>query len=503
MTIVDHNAALPPSYLPTADQVTVLVNGTPLRVVRYSHFDVPIYFVHASLPNGQDHEVAVTVKRYQNNYRLHPQRLGIVLSPRQLKQPVRFTVRGQPHLVFESDGLGYLLLAFDPLHPVPTGPGVVHASALGVHPDASQVQTKALQAAFDNPAVRTLVLPVGIYRSGDLRLRSGLQLYLASGAVLKASDNPADLGDPSLEGWHRQRATFIHARGAADITITGHGHIDGNRAGLDLARYYKGLVQFADCRNVLMDGPVFSDPCNWNTHLRACEDVVVRRLKVLNNRPILVCINTDGVNPDCSRRVTIEHCLMHTGDDAVAVKSCDHGDDLLRDVADITVTDLLAINNSSTAKIGTETCAAVMERICFRRIDAVRTARLCVIDAFDHAHIRDVLFEDCHVAHVDTNRKDGVATDRLIDVQAPATSWRKIAGKSRISNVRLHNISSSEPTCCVVVGRDADHRVTGIELVNVTMAGQPLSPGDVTTNAFADLHTRPEPAPLAPGKEGS
>jgi hypothetical protein len=35
--LADHNASLPAGYLATADQVSVQVDGRPLRVVRYSH----------------------------------------------------------------------------------------------------------------------------------------------------------------------------------------------------------------------------------------------------------------------------------------------------------------------------------------------------------------------------------------------------------------------------------------------------------------------------------
>lgn len=481
-SLLDHNAALPTGYLPTADQVIVTINHEPVRVVRYSHFDVPLYFVHVSLPEGSDHDVRVQVKRHHNTWSLHPARLGIAVVPDQ--RALRFTVRDHPHLVFECDGLGYLMLAFDPPQDVPAGPGVLSAEALGIVPDASRVQTAAIQAALDRvsttPELHTLVLPPGLYRAGDLRLPSDCRLHLASGAVLKASDRADDMGDPRLGGWDPQRACFIHAHDARHLAITGHGHIDGNRAVLDLQRYYKGLVRLVGCQHVLLDGPVLSDPCNWNTTLRNCQDVLARRLKVLNNRPLINCINTDGINPDGSSRVTIEHCLMHTGDDAVAVKSSLRGDDLPNNVADITVTDLLAINNSTTAKIGTETCAKVMERISFRRIDAVRTARLCGIDAFDEAHIHDVVFEDCHVHHLDDRRGDR----RVIDLHAPAEAWRSIGGKSRISNVTLRNISSSEPGRCVLTGRDAEYSVKDVRFFNVTVAGREVTRDDLACNAF-------------------
>lgn len=489
--IKDHNAILPPGYLPTANQVAVTVDGVPLRVVRYQHFDVPICFVHASLPEAVEHEVAVSVRRYQSWCRVYPDRLGVGrLSPeKKAKKPVAFRIRGNPYAVFESDGLGYLVLAFDPLQPEPAGDAVLNAAELGIRPDPDRVQTAALQAALDrvsaDPQRDTLLLPAGLYRSGDLRLSANCRLHLASGAVLKASDHARDIGDPALPGWDRKRACFISATGAENIAITGHGHLDGNRAVLDLDRYYRQMIALTGCRNVRLEGPVFSDPCNWNTHLRDCEDVLARRLKILNNRPLMVCINTDGINPDSCRRVAIEQCVMHTGDDAVAVKSSDRGDGPPPDVADITVTDLLAINNSTTAKIGTETCAAVMERIRFERIDAVRTARLCVIDAFDRAHVREVVFNDCRVHQLDTLRADSVATGYVIELQAPAQAWRPIAAQGKISGVTLTDIVSDTPGRCAVRGQSDERGVVDVSLERVQFGGMPLTPTDIECGPHA------------------
>ena len=303
-----------------------------------------------------------------------------------------------------------------------------------------------------DPDLHTLLLSPGWYRSGDLHLRSNCRLHLAGGAVLQASDRADDIGDPAHGGFHHRRAAFINALSAHDLSITGHGHIDGNRKVLDNQGYYRDMVSLKGCRSLRIDGPVFSGSCNWNTHLRGCEDVLVNRLKVLNNRPQIGFINTDGLNPDCCRRVTIQHCLMHTGDDAVAVKSCGDEDGWLGDVADITVTDLLAINNSATAKIGTETCAARMERIRFERIDAVRTARLCVIDGFDLAAISDVTFRDMHLNRLDTSRPGSESDGRLIDLHASAPTWREVKGRSRIENVLFQNIHSEVHGRCLLTG---------------------------------------------------
>ncbi len=435
--LTDHNAALPAGHLHTADQAVVRVDGAELRVVRYGQFDVPLYFVHASLPEG-GHRVEVTIKRHHTRAAVHPKRLGIKVDAGERRR-LAFTIRDNPHLVVECDGLGYLFLAFDPLMEEPAGPGILSAVDAGIDSSSAAVQTEVLQAAIDrvsaDEGLHTLLIPAGLYRTGDLHLKGDCRIHLAGGAVLKASDSVADFQELETVGSDGTRHCMINARDAANVAVTGHGHIDGNRAVLDLGRYFNGMVKLDRCRNVSFEGVVLSDSCGWNTHFYACEDVLARRVKVLNNRPLVNCINTDGINPNACRRVRIDHCLMHTGDDAVAVKSCSWRRDMhpgheamMQDTADITVTDLLAVNNSTTAKIGTETDSALMENITFRRIDAVRTSRLCGIDAFDNSLVRNVRFEDCHVHHFD----DTMTDRRLIDLNTPAEAFREIIGKSRI-----------------------------------------------------------------------
>ena len=113
----------------------------------------------------------------------------------------------------------------------------------------------------------------------------------------------------------------------------------------------------------------------WNT-TPGCEGVDVKRLKIINNRPRQDCLNTDGLT-GWNTKIRIDHCLFHTGDDIFAVKSTDYGIEPA-DCCDITVSRLLAINNSATAKIGTETLGARMGN-SLSDIFAVHTARLVVL----------------------------------------------------------------------------------------------------------------------------
>jgi hypothetical protein len=448
-------------------------------VLRYSTLDEPVYFVHASLPeDGSERELAIIIKRKHKVARLFSSTGEVALSDSpSVKQPWKTRISGNPHFCMECDGLGYIFFAFDPAAAVPSDADAITSSELGISPDGQSLNTTELQQAIDQVSesvdLKHLVLEAGHYRIGDILLKSGVHLHLCSGAVLQASDRGADIGDPSMPGHGRGRACLVEAHGATDIGIIGHGHIDGNRSKLDLDRYFKGMMVLTGCSDVRIEGPIFSDACGWNTTPRHCRNVLVRRLKIMNNRPKTSCINTDGCNPDGCQNVHIDHCMFHTGDDAVAVKSTNYGGEA-KDCCDIRVTDLIAVNNSSTAKIGTETMANRMERISFERIFAVRTTRLAALDAFDYAHLSDIRWTDCGVHFLDDDWVDAY----LVDLQAPpeTKAFRSIPAKATATKLRLEGIHSEGPAVARLWSRQDDgvDAITDVSASNLTAAGKSI-----------------------------
>lgn len=476
-TLIDHNAALPNSYLPTADQIEIAIDGEAVRVVRYHTFDEPCYLVHVSWPDdAQSHELEFRIKRKYHQADLLGMDGPVALTKGGARgRSLVANVTGQPYLCLACDGIGYVFVAVDPAQSLPQGDGVLTAADTGLLPDAETVQTDAFQAAIDqvsaSDALTTLVLGPGHYRTGDFYLKSNVRLHLASGAVLQASDHAADIGDPTLGGHAKGRACLVQAIDASNVAITGHGHVDGNRSVLDMERYFKGMAVFTRCHNLRLDGPVFANACGWNTTPRHSRDVVVQRMKFISNRPRISCINTDGCNPDGCQNLTISHCLAHTGDDAVAVKSTNYGG-AVQNCSDITIDGLLAVNNSSTAKVGTETMAERMERISFRRVCAVRTTRLVALDAYDYATIGDISWEDCYVHQFD----DVWVESFVVDLQAPEprVAFRSIPAKATAKRLQVRNITSAQQARARVLARidDGIAAISDVSEDGITIAGE-------------------------------
>ncbi|XP_057968554.1 probable polygalacturonase [Malania oleifera] len=179
-----------------------------------------------------------------------------------------------------------------------------------------------------------LYIPPGVYLTGSFNLTSYMTLYLAKGAVIKATQEtwswPLIAPLPSY-GRGRERPggrymSFIHADGVRDVIITGeNGTIDGQgdvwwnmwrQRTLQFTRPH--LIEFMHSSNIIISNVVFRNSPFWNIHPVYSSNVVIRYVTILApfDSP-----NTDGIDPDSSSNVCIEDSYIAVGDDLLSVKS--------------------------------------------------------------------------------------------------------------------------------------------------------------------------------------
>ncbi|XP_021818640.1 probable polygalacturonase [Prunus avium] len=206
--------------------------------------------------------------------------------------------------------------------------------------DGVTLNTKAFQEAIyriehlKRRGGTLLYIPPGVYVTESFNLTSHMTLYLAKGAVIKATQDTRTwpLIAP-LPSYGRGRElpggrymSFIHGDGIHDVVITGeNGTIDGQgdvwwnmwrQRTLQFTR--PNLIEFMNSKNIIISNVIFQNSPFWNIHPVYCSNVVVRYVTILApyDSP-----NTDGVDPDSSSNVCIEDSYISTGDDLVAVKS--------------------------------------------------------------------------------------------------------------------------------------------------------------------------------------
>jgi len=202
----------------------------------------------------------------------------------------------------------------------------------GAAGDGETLDQYALQRAIDTCSEAgggTVYVPRGTYVTGTLMLRSNVHLHLGMQAVIRASSDMSLYPPVGYEAYtNPPRATYILllARDVSNCRITGEGEINGggtedlwfpeNR----LIPMRIGTLLFTGCSGVRVDGITIRHSDSWTLHVQQCEDVMISRVAIRNNRNR---INTDGIGIDGSRNVQISDCNIESGDDSIVFKSID------------------------------------------------------------------------------------------------------------------------------------------------------------------------------------
>lgn len=236
--------------------------------------------------------------------------------------------------------LAWLLALLAAGQPALATPAPYLISTYGALGDGRTLNTAAIQAAIDAasaaPGGGTVVVPPGVFVSGALFLKPGVNLRIAPGGTLKGSTNPDDY--PQLatrwEGIERDwTAALVNADGLADFRISGPGTIDGagdawvreaqlrRQNNSPLPGPLRGrprLLGLQNCRRVRLEGLQLHNQAVWCLHLLYCTDVQVSHLTITADHNIP---SSDGIDVDSSERVRISQCSIDVNDDCISIKS--------------------------------------------------------------------------------------------------------------------------------------------------------------------------------------
>ncbi|NJL12338.1 MAG: glycoside hydrolase family 28 protein [Microscillaceae bacterium] len=217
--------------------------------------------------------------------------------------------------------------------------------------DARQAINQSILLAHQQGGGQVIVPPGEYALAGSLFLRSGVNLHLSKGVVLKFSTRPEDYLPLVKVRWEGtvcyNYSPLIYAYQQENLAITGEGIVDGqasvffhtwksqqkpdqallrqmgNDTVPEVARQFgpghylrPDGIQLFECKNILLEDFTLQGSPFWSIHPVFCENVTARRLKV---RPGTT--NDDGFDPESSRNVLIEDCDFITHDDGVAIKA--------------------------------------------------------------------------------------------------------------------------------------------------------------------------------------
>ncbi len=210
---------------------------------------------------------------------------------------------------------------------------------------------KALSLSKSKKGLK-IIVPPGIYFiQGPIHLASNVCIELQKGARLKFSSNPNDYLPLVLTSWEGtflyNYSPLIYGYQLENVSITGEGMIDGNAAEtfskwkelqepaqmksremnhenvpFEKRIFGEGsylrphLIQFFECKNILIEDVHITNSPFWCIHLLKSENATVRGISFNAKN-----INNDGVDPEYSKNILIEDVDFDNGDDNVAIKA--------------------------------------------------------------------------------------------------------------------------------------------------------------------------------------
>ena len=211
----------------------------------------------------------------------------------------------------------------------------------GVKRDSNLVQTEQIQAVIDRAAKDgggVVVIPEGVYLSGSLFFKQGVNLLVEEQGVLKGSDRIRDfkLVTTRMEGQTlKYFSALVNADGVDGFTIAGKGTINGNGRnyweGFWIRRQYNRqctnleamrprLVYISNSKNVTVQDVKLINSPFWTNHLYRCEYVRYLGCHIFAPTSGIKAPSSDAIDIDVCQNVLVHGCYMSVNDDAVVLK---------------------------------------------------------------------------------------------------------------------------------------------------------------------------------------
>lgn len=323
------------------------------------------------------------------------------------------------------------------------------------------LDTAAIQRAIDEAGAvggGRVVIAGGVFRSGALFLRQGVELHVAAGASLLGSNQIADYprAPTRVEGRRQEwRVALLNATNLTGVRITGAGVVDGNGI-LFWAAFWQRRKENPKCTNLEVERPrmMFLDSCHdvriegltfrdsgfWNLHLYRCSDVTIDGVTIkAPDSGSIRAPSSDGIDLDSCRDVAVRRTHISVGDDCIALKGTKgpHAD---QDADSPPVENILIEDCTFGEGAGVVTCgseATLVRHVTVRRCKLTGPNNVLSLKLRPDTPQR---YEDILVEDIEVNVPNG---GRLLKVQ-PWSQFFDLQGqpppRSHIRNVTVRNV---------------------------------------------------------------
>jgi polygalacturonase len=254
----------------------------------------------------------------------------------------------------------FLLLVLFGLY---TDAQVFNIAAYGAVAGGQTLNSVAIQKAIDAAAAKgggKVVVPAGIFLTGTIRLKTGVELSLDKDAVLLGSTNLSDY--ERNDRWY----ALILADRQNNIAITGYGTIDGQGSALakNVIKLVKNgaivdplklnrpdehlrpqLLELQRSTQVKIQHVTLKNSSCWVETYNKCTDLLIDSITVQST----AFWNNDGIDIVDCKNVKIKNCNIDAADDGICLKSSDPASAC----ENFEITDCKVRSSASAIKFGT------------------------------------------------------------------------------------------------------------------------------------------------------
>lgn len=371
---------------------------------------------------------------------------------------------------------------------------VYDVTRYGAKGDGVTDDAAAIQKAIDACAVKggRVLFPAGhVFVSGPIELKSDTEYYFEPNSVLLANPNESIYHLSAFGENEGEGMLWIYARDAENISIAGHGTIDGNGIafmGAELEDSYElkeladpafdprpHVLTFFGVDKLNIKDITIRNGAYWTVHLVGCYDACIEGISLLNNLKIR---NGDGIDIDHSRKVRIADCFIESGDDCICLKNRREFEEY-GVCEDIVVTNCVMTSRSCAVKIGSENMDSIAN-VLFDNCIIRASNRGIGIQNRDEGTVRNVVFSNMIVeGKLFSDVWWGKAEPIYVTSYPRATAnhkdanWRFPKGATEghcgeVSNIWFRNIVCDSENGSFI-GGDTPDKVNNIHFENVSL----------------------------------
>lgn len=228
--------------------------------------------------------------------------------------------------------------------PNPVADKLYLITEFGAKGDSISLNTKAIQSCIDQCSVDgggTVVIPKGVFISGAIFLKKGVNLLVEKDGKLKGSTASADYPQVATRWEGVERiwiAALVNAIHLQNIEISGEGTIDGSgeiwtQRGLELVKQQlvntprisptallprPRLMSIQNCKDIKIEGLSLKNQASWGLFVLYSTDVAIANLKITADHGIP---SSDGIDIDSSNKIHVIDTFIDVNDDCISIKS--------------------------------------------------------------------------------------------------------------------------------------------------------------------------------------